>query len=298
MSNPMQNQFMNFNEPNLVEIIKPFQEKIKQLEKEIGDKDLEIAQLKYKIMQINQFNPLKMMGNPNYQMPNLMNYNQIMMMPDIPKEAKKKKKSKKLNLLFKIEGKECVFPIQCRSDEKMEDSINKFCTKSCFEKGEYKFVIIGDRKAKMDLTVEENGIDNDKAFHVIVKKKNENDFIEEKNENNEYEDDDDDKEENKEGKIIENNCDVKILGEKIMIIFERKTDGKMASIAIGADNTFKDAVFKYSKQYYPISTINDEIIFLYKGRKISLKDRKTLKEIGIKNGSKILFVTREDIEAA
>ena len=220
------------------------------------------------------------------------------MMPDIPKEAKKKKKSKRLNLLFKIEGKGYVFPIQCRSDEKMEDSINKFCTKSCFEKGEYKFVIVGDRKAKMDLTVEENGIDNDKSFHIIVKKKNENDFIEEKNENNEYEDDED-KEENKEGKIIENNSNVKILGEKIKIKFGRKSDAPMKEIEIGADNTFNDAVFEYSKKAkYSISTMNNKFLFLYNGQKISLKDMKTLKAIGIKNNSNILVIVSEDIEGA
>ena len=51
----MQNQ-SNSNEINIEEIIKPFQEKIKKLEDEIREKDLEIAKLKFKLLQIDNTN--------------------------------------------------------------------------------------------------------------------------------------------------------------------------------------------------------------------------------------------------
>jgi len=43
----------NSNEINIEEIIKPFQEKIKKLEDEMREKDLEIAKLKFKLLQID-----------------------------------------------------------------------------------------------------------------------------------------------------------------------------------------------------------------------------------------------------
>lgn len=46
----IQSQFMNFNEINIEELVKPYQEKIEKLEKEIKDKDLEITQLKFKLI--------------------------------------------------------------------------------------------------------------------------------------------------------------------------------------------------------------------------------------------------------
>ena len=46
----IQSQFMNFNEINIEELVKPYQEKIEKLEKEIREKDLEITQLKFKLI--------------------------------------------------------------------------------------------------------------------------------------------------------------------------------------------------------------------------------------------------------
>ena len=47
-----QNQFHDINDDKIIEIIKPYQEKINKLQEEISQKDLEIAQLKYNYINI------------------------------------------------------------------------------------------------------------------------------------------------------------------------------------------------------------------------------------------------------
>ena len=53
-----QNQFHDINDDKIIEIIKPYQEKINKLQEEISQKDLEIAQLKYKLYQYNNTNKI------------------------------------------------------------------------------------------------------------------------------------------------------------------------------------------------------------------------------------------------
>ena len=127
----MQNQFMNINTQAIEEIIQPFKEKIKKLEEELMQKDIEIAKLNYTILQMkqmnqinlmnnqfNQFNPMNMpmpnypMFNPMFPVGNQMNMPGNMNMSPIPKETKKKKKIKRLNLTFK-EGTVYEIHIQC-----------------------------------------------------------------------------------------------------------------------------------------------------------------------------------------
>ena len=173
MAMPIPNSFMNLNDPNLEVIINPFKEKIKKLEEEIMTKDLEIAQLKYKIIQMNNIQS------------NQMNINNNMMNP---KEIKMKK-FKRLNLKFNIEENDNNIVIQSRSDDndKIEKPIDVFCNKARYKKEDLKFLIIGDNIVKMESTIEENGICNDKSYYILVKKKTENDIMEEKKENDEYE---------------------------------------------------------------------------------------------------------------
>ena len=129
----MQNQFMNVNTKDIEKIIQPFKEKIKNLEEELMKKDIEIAKLKYTISQMNiQFNPMFPYGNPNinqmFPIGNQMNMLGNTMMPSpIPKEIKKKKKIKIINLKFN--NLEYDFIIQCKSKDIMEDVIKKYCLK-------------------------------------------------------------------------------------------------------------------------------------------------------------------------
>ena len=54
----MQNQFMNYNDMQIKILIDPYLEKIKKLEEEIREKDLQITQLKFKLMQNNNMNQM------------------------------------------------------------------------------------------------------------------------------------------------------------------------------------------------------------------------------------------------
>ena len=298
MGMPNPNSFMNLNAPNLEEIINPFKEKIKKLEEEIMTKDLEIAQLKYQMMQMNSnpinqmnmmYNPNFPMNNPMFQMGNQMNINNNMV---IPKETKKKK-FKRLNLKFKIEDSDNDIVIQSRSDDKIEEPIKRFCVKSGLKQENLKFIIIGDKKAKIDSTVEENGIFNDKLYYILVKKKSEYDAFEEKNDYEyEYEEETD-----KNIETENNNYNIKILGEKIKLIIQKH--GNDVEIEIGKDNTFKDAVITYGqKEKIAISKIEKNNVFIFNSRTLDLKSNKTLKEIGLKNWSKILSVSTDNIIGA
>ena len=147
----------------------------------------------------------------------------------------------------------------------------------------------------MDSTVEENGIFNDKLYYILVKKKSEYDALKEKNDYEyeyEYEEETD--------KNIEeenNNYNIKILGEKIKLIIQKP--GNDVEIEIGKDNTFKDAVITYGKkEKIAISKIEKNNVFIFNSRTLDLKSKKTLKEIGLKNGNKILSVCQDDIIGA
>ena len=70
----MQNQFTNYNDMQIKILIDPYLEKIKKLEEEIREKDLQITQLKFKLMQNNNMNQ---MNNELCQMSDQMNINNI-----------------------------------------------------------------------------------------------------------------------------------------------------------------------------------------------------------------------------
>ena len=148
----------------------------------------------------------------------------------------------------------------------------------------------------MNLTIEENGILNDKSYYILVKKKTENDIMEEKKENDDYEYE---KEEEKDKNIeIDNyNYNNEILGEKIKLFFQNLDE--MVEIEIGKDNTVKDAVIKFGqKREIAISKIISNYIFLFNYKSLDLKSKKTLKEIGLNNGSRIFAASSETLVGA
>ena len=330
----MQNQIMNFNETNLEELIRPYQEKIRKLEDEISQKDFLITQLKFKLSQNNnvnkknqqfmnnignnmdnQFNQNQMnmmnnnnlgnqmnmmnipinslnnQGNQNNMMNNFNNSNNnVMISPmlqmnnnlmnasnsNFAQNMDIRNESKLLNLKF-ITQEGRMF-ILCKSNEKMKDTINKFFMKSLLNEKECEFFIRKEIKNE-NLTLEENGILDDKNFfiNVIKKKQNINDNKDtlQKRDNS--------------GKINEeiskNKSDIKILGTPILLLFNA-TVGTKISIKIGLNNTFKDAVIKYCQCLdLPTSVINTHIVFLRNASKLDpLNDKITLEQMGLQNG--------------
>ena len=298
----MQNQFMNVNNTQAIEqIIQPFKEKIKKLEEELMKKDIEIANLKYTIFQMNMnmmpnypnINPMFPNGNQMNMNMNMFG-NNVMMSSSIPKETKKKKKIKRLNLKFNNLKNDII--IQCLNKDIMEDVIEKYCLKADIRnKEEYKFIVNGN-KVKMHLTIDKNGINN-KDQIIYVQKKDRNEYIEEKNEKNIMEDKNDDNDyeyyedesEDEENNQIYRDIpidNVKILGEKIILIFNK--EGNDVSIEIGMNNIFNDAVIKYgAKKKLSFSKIKNDYKFLFNSCMLDIENKKTLKDLRFKNEDKI-----------
>ena len=314
------NQFMNMNDPNITELVKPYLEKIKKLEEEIREKVLENSQLKFKLnqmaKQINQMNMMKNMenqmnmmmnpmnamnnqfnlnmmnipnnpinnniiNNPMFQMCNQMNLNQNMMMPMMRMANGNQNTSNKIkNFSICVRMGNTPILIQCQSKDTMESLIDKFCCKAVVKKEDYTYIIVKkSKKARMDLTVEENGIiDGDETVFVTKKTSNDN------NEDNNIEKENVEQLVNIKRKNIEN---IIILGEIINLNFDYKN--KQYIIQIGMNNFFYDAVCQFCQRLgIPNESIFKGIVFLCNGKKINVTDKKTLQQIGINNGETII----------
>ena len=65
MQNVMPNQYINLKESTLEELIRPYKEKIKQLEKELEEKRAEIDKLRIRLLQNNNINKNNQQFNNN-----------------------------------------------------------------------------------------------------------------------------------------------------------------------------------------------------------------------------------------
>jgi hypothetical protein len=264
----MQNQFMNYNDMQIKILIDPYLEKIKKLEEEIREKDLQITQLKFKLMQNNNMNqmnmvniPINQMNNGFCQMSNQMNINN----------------RKFLSIKTKIEnGKEIV--IQSISDDKFDKVIDKICSKTLYEKANYEFYVVTKHKAKRDLTVEENGIQGETGY-IFVSKKDTND-------NNNY---------NKTN-IAEKN--IPISGEVINLNFNA-TSGLKVVMPIGLNNTLQDTLIKYCQKIgVPPSLIGEKLVFILNAEKLDSLSKETIGQIGLKNGTRITVLDQGNVIGA
>ena len=257
MGNQMNNQFNNFNQIN--NNFHPINNNMNQINMVNGPMN-------------NQFNPNLMMNipnnpmnnnmmNPMFQMCNLMNFNNNI--PPMMKSRKddNRKNSKFLNLTVKEQNNSPIF-IQCSSDEKMEDVINKISTKARFNKEKNEFII--SRYPKKDSTIEENGIFAGSDFiYVIPKSQKEiNKIREEKRNNN-----------NLNQEKTKSNSNISILGTQISLIF-KSTIGSNIGIRIGLNNTCRDAEVKYCQSLdIPSSLIGKSLKFLYNSQEL-IPDKK------------------------
>ena len=246
MGNQMNNQFNNFNQIN--NNFHPINNNMNQMNMVNGPMN-------------NQFNPNLMMNipnnpmnnnmmNPMFQMCNLMNFNNNI--PPMMKSRKddNRKNSKFLNLTVKLPNNSPIF-IQCSSDEKMEDVINKISTKVRFNKENYELII--SRYPKKDSTIEENGIFDESDFiYVIPKSQKEiNKIREEKGNNNNF---------NQEK--TKSNSNISILGTLINLNFKPPI-GSDIVIQIGLNNTCRDAEVKFCQSLdIPSSLIGKSLKFI------------------------------------
>lgn len=298
--NNMQNQ-SNSKDINIEEIIKPFKEKIRKLQDEILEKDSEIAQLKLKLMQYNnankannqfiynnmsqmnnQMNPMyndcnqmyminypsnmMMMNNQMNQMNNMGNQINAMENEILPRCQNQLTNNLKIKVKME-KGEEIV--VQCRPDEKMKSVIKKFCLKACIDKSEdYDFIVIKEEEAKLDSSVEQNGIKQ--RNYILAKKKLDNN-MESQSLNDK-----------KETYFFKENP--RISGEQILVNFDSSSGTKL-SIPIGLNNTIKDAEILFcNKVDISYSEIGKTIIFLLNASELKYEDNRTLKQLGFRNG--------------
>ena len=280
MGNQMNNQFNNFNQIN--NNFHPINNNMNQINMVNGPMN-------------NQFNPNLMMNipnnpmnnnmmNPMFQMCNLMNFNNNI--PPMMKSRKddNRKNSKFLNLTVKGPNNSRIF-IQCSSDEKMEDVINKISTKARFNKENHEFII--SRYPKKDSTIEENGIfDKSDFIYVIPKSQKEiNKIREEKRNNNNF---------NQEK--TKSNSNISILGTPINLRFKH-TIGSDIVIQIGLNNICRDAEVKYCQSLdIPSSLIGKSLKFIYNSKQL-IPDKK-IGESKLYNLSEITVLDTDGLTGA
>ena len=144
---------MDLNDEKLIELIKPYQEKIKILQEEISQKELEITQLKFKLYQYNN-------DNKNNQQ---INNSQNKMINSILND------DNYLAINMKFENGQKV-SVQCKSNDKLEVPIQHFLNLTEIKKEDYDFLIMKKGKQiKLNSTVKENGL-IDKDYFILIKK--------------------------------------------------------------------------------------------------------------------------------
>ena len=189
-------------------------------------------------------------------------------------ENNDRKEAKFLHLTFRMQDGNNIL-IQCKSDDKMEDIINKFCTKATLNKEEFGFNIVRQIKiSKMNSTVEENGLIDKNDFISVYKKipSGENKINVINNDVNKKISSDDNEENEKyivnNEKISKKVDNIKILGSPIYLHFNTNFGFKFV-IVIGSKNTFKDAAIKFCQCCdIPISVLRKDVVFIHNASKL------------------------------
>ena len=324
----IQSQFMNFNEIKIEELVKPYQEKIKKLEDEIREKDLEINQLKFKLIQNNNTNKKEeqfMYDNMNsihmmYQMNQMINQfsqNNMMITPmnqfnnNMINNMIYSNMMNQMNLNNNNHGMENV---NIRDNNNNNEKEPKFLTiRVKMEDGkEIQIQCKTDDKMEQVINIfcAKSGCKKkDYDFIAKGKKAVEDSSVEENGilENFDYifaikKIKSDNNEDNI--KNIFNNSDNninqrknQILGKQIFLSF-LSTDGLETIIRMGLNNTFKDAVNEYCHKIGLSEENEGNLIFILNATKIGVNDRITLGEIRNIDQSTITVIQQNNVIGA
>ena len=223
---------------------------------------------------------MNMMNNMNMNNMNNMNMNNINVMNNKFDQGKLNT-VKYLTLQFQCEGDNIQkINIQCKSNDKSQIPINNYLSKmQKTNNNDYEFLFNG-RKVDLNLTVEDNGI-NEQNRLIFVKKKSQNSFennIIEQNQNNNYINEFKDKfspNENFKYNPMENEY-------KINLLFMH-SKGQRYIIVISHNETFCSAVKEFCKMmglsFDELKKNKDKIHFLYNAYKLDIEDSRTLAQI-------------------
>jgi len=233
-------------------------------------------------MNMNNMNMMNMnniiMNNMNM---NMMNMNNMNMMNNKFDQGKLNT-VKYLTLQFQCEGDDIKKTnIPCKSNDISKVPINNYLSKMQKSNiNDYEF-LLNERKVDLNLTVEDNGI-NEQNRLIIVKKKLQNSFennIIEQNQNNNYINEFKDKlnpNENFKYNPMKNEY-------KINLQFAHSIGQRYNIVVISHNETFFSAVKEFCKMmglsFDELKKNKDKIAFIYNANKLDIEDSRTLGQI-------------------
>jgi hypothetical protein len=253
-----------------------------QMNNNMGQMNMNMVNNPFNMMN-NKFNMNNMMNNQMNKMINMGNQVNVMENGKLPRMGMENKNLYEfLSIKVRME-KGVEICVQCTSNDKMNKVINNFCIKTCiYNVEDYDFFIIKEEKAKLDSSVEQNGIKQ--KDYILAKKKlvnnKENQSLNDKKEQNSI------------------NDSPVILGKPIYLMFVLG-NGVKVNIQIGLNNTIKDALIKFcNKLGLSISCLGKYLGFLFNASFLDYEDNRTLGEIGIIDCSSITVLDRTNFIGA
>jgi len=292
----MMANFMDYNNLKIKNIIKPYEEKIKKLEKEIMDKDFEIASLKDKLYNMFNINQNPPFFNPIMQQMMQMNINNMNLMPNNNNEDKKKNVWYR-TIKFRWKSKNATVSVQVKSDDKIQTAIQKFCSKANCDKSLFSFIynskIISD-----NLSISEYGISDGDEIIVDEKKKTnqlKNLSSHESSSDKDSSDDDNNTIPNKTN--FSNNLETDNMN-KINVFFECGTGFKI-NLIISRKETISKLLKSFFLKVGLSLSYSKDIFFAFNGLILSPNDNRIIEEvIGKFNFPKIAVIDRINLYGA
>ena len=288
----MKEQFMDYNDLRIKNIIKPYEEKIKKLEEIIAQKDFQITCLKDKLNQNIQKNINQQFFNfnPSMNQNSFLNFNPITDQSNITNNKKSFNMPSSLNIIFKLDKGEKV-TIQCQNNEKIKTIIKKFVCKAEIKEENYSFIY---KAKKIDTnenkTASELGI-IDGQIIAAIKKNRIN--LENKNssEDNSFSSDSFEEETNKQYNNLNSN-------EFINIIFNSSANQNIF-IHINKNDTVSNLLKSYATKIgISENLIGEKKKFFFNSKILSLNYNRKIKDISIVDSARITVIDCDAIIGA
>ena len=293
MNNQLMTNFaMDETAMKIKAIISPYEQKIRELEEKIKQKDFEIILLKeklnnYKNNQFNMNNPMNMNNimpgmnpmNMNNLMPgmnpmnmnnnhnwmehyDIMNNNNLNFpSPNLNNENMILNDAEKIQINFHYNNN--VFKEFCGMYEKNKKVLKRFCKKQGINYKEHKFIFTG-KNLFHNLTVAESGIFNNSNISIIK--------IESPN-------------------LIHDDDEETDSDEQVYSVKFTTTNGKINIIHANPENTLQTIIKKYLKRIgnydliYNKNNIDKNIAFIYNARKLKSDDKTKVSSLFIYDSS-------------
>lgn len=230
--------------------------------------------------QMNQNNMMTMsnipinnniINNPMFQMCNLMNNNNSFQMMQTGNNINKEE-IKNLVIIFRIsKGQQAPLMVQCQSNEKMEEAVDKFCNKSGMRNIDGYYFIYNAKRVDFNATLEENGIVDNSNIFIVEKSQEQISKEKELNIN----------------QNINNNSSV--LEEEWLLIFHNQNRiGSDITIKIGKTKLVREAINKFCQSLDISKSTQKYFKFIFNNNEL-FKDMQICQS-GLNNGSKILVI--------